>query len=58
MTSVCDMASFLVQAEVYAGPTFFGWVFGFGGKVRILGSERVKEQYRQMVLEAYGDLMD
>lgn len=58
MTSVCDMASFLVQAEVYAGPTFFGWVFGFGGKVRILGPERVKEQYRQMVLEAYGDLMD
>ena len=28
---------------------FFGWVFGFNGKVQILAPESVKEQYRQMI---------
>lgn len=39
--------------EVSASPTFFGWVFGFGGKVQILGPESVKEQYRQMIVQEY-----
>ena len=43
------MTSFRLQTEVSASPTFFGWVFGFGGKVQILGPESVKEQYRQMI---------
>jgi len=29
--------------------TFFGWVFGFGGKVQILAPAEGKEQYRQMI---------
>ena len=33
-------------------PTFFGWVFGFNGKVQILAPESVKEQYRQMIAQA------
>lgn len=36
--------------------TFFGWVFGFGGKVQILAPESVKEQYRQMIMQANGML--
>ena len=51
-TLAYDMVSFRVLAEVSASPTFFGWVFGFGGKVQILGPENVKEQYKQMVLNA------
>lgn len=46
------MTSFRVLVEVSASPTFFGWVFGFGGKVQILGPEEVKEQYQQMVIRA------
>ena len=30
----------------------FGWVFGFGGKVQILAPESVKQQYKQMVINA------
>ena len=47
-----DMTSFGVQTEVSASPTFFGWVFGFNGKVQILAQESVKEQYRQMIAKA------
>ena len=51
-TLAYDMTSFRVQTEVSASPTFFGWVFGFNGKVQILAPESVKEQYRQMIVQA------
>ena len=51
-TLAYDMTSFRVQTEVSASPTFFGWVFGFSGKVQILAPESVKEQYRQMISQA------
>jgi len=41
-----------VTVEVSASPTFFGWIFGFGGKVQILSPESVKEEYRQMIVQA------
>lgn len=55
-TLAYDMTSFRIITEVSTSPTFFGWVFGFGGKVQILGPESVKEQYKQMVLNAMQDL--
>ena len=51
-TLAYDMTSFRVQTEVSASPTFFGWVFGFNGKVQILAPESAKEQYRQMIAQA------
>ena len=51
-TLAYDMTSFRVQTEVSASPTFFGWVFGFNGKVQILAPESVKEQYKQMIAQA------
>lgn len=48
-TLAYDMTSFRLITEVSASPTFFGWVFGFGGKVQILAPVEVKEQYRQMI---------
>ena len=51
-TLAYDMNSFRLITEVSASQTFFGWVFGFGGKVQILAPEEVKEQYRQMIMEA------
>lgn len=39
-------------------PTFFGWVFGFNGKVQILAPESVKEQYRQMIAKADEDMQE
>lgn len=55
-TLAYDMTSFRVLAEVSASPTFFGWVFGFGGKIQILGPENVKEQYHQMIIQASENL--
>ena len=51
-TLAYDMTSFRIKTEVSASPTFFGWVFGFNGKVQILAPESVKEQYRQMIAQA------
>ena len=48
-TLAYDMTSFRLITEVSASQTFFGWVFGFGGKVQILAPAEVKEQYRQMI---------
>ena len=55
-TLAYDMTSFRVQTEVSASPTFFGWVFGFNGKVQILAPESVKEQYRKMIAQADEDM--
>lgn len=57
-TLAYDMTSFRIQTEVSASPTFFGWVFGFGGKVQILGPESVKEQYRHMIAKADEDMQE
>lgn len=57
-TLAYDMTSFRIQTEVSASPTFFGWVFGFGGKVQILGPKSVKEQYRQMIAKADEDMQE
>ncbi len=51
-TLACDMSSFRLVTEVSASPTFFGWVFGFNGKVQIFAPESVKRQYRLMINEA------
>ena len=50
-TLVYDENSFKVTVEVSTSPTFFGWIFGFGGKVQILSPESVKEEYRQMIVQ-------
>ncbi|MCC8015906.1 MAG: WYL domain-containing protein [Clostridiales bacterium] len=52
-TLAYDMTSFRLITEVSASQTFFGWVFGFGGKVQILAPESVKEQYRQMIQKEF-----
>lgn len=55
-TFAYDMTSFRLQTEVSASSTFIGWVFGFGGKVQILAPKEVKEQYRQMIVQANENL--
>ncbi len=48
-TLAYDMYSFKVVVDVLASPTFFGWIFGFEGKIQILSPENVKEQYLKMI---------
>ena len=50
-TLAYDMESFRLITTISASQTFYGWVFGFGGKVQILEPAEVKEEYRQMILD-------
>jgi hypothetical protein len=43
---------FKLEVNVCTSPTFYGWVFQFGGNIRINGPEDVREEYRRMVLTA------
>lgn len=47
-TDILDDRSFKATAAVSLSPTFYGWVFGFGGKIRILSPASAKEDYRRM----------
>ncbi len=47
-----DGEHFIATAEVAVSHIFFGWIFGFGGRVEILSPESAKEQYREMLSAA------
>lgn len=43
-----DDNSFIASVDVAAGKVFYGWVFGFSGKIKIISPENIKEEYREM----------
>lgn len=47
-----DGEHFRTRVKVCTSPTFYGWVFQWGGKVRIERPEEVLEEYREMVKKA------
>lgn len=51
-TLAYDMESFRLRTTVSASPTFYGWVFSFSGKIQILGPDKIKEEYKQMIINA------
>jgi len=55
-TKIVDPDHFLAEVAVAVNDVFFGWIFGFGGKVKIAGPENVKEQYTEMVRMAAENL--
>jgi len=40
---------FLAKVPVDLSPTFYGWVFQFGGGIRIIGPEEAVDSYRRMI---------
>jgi len=48
MTRVLDEEHFLAFPEVSLSPNFYSWVFGFGGKIRIIGPQSVRDEYIRM----------
>ena len=44
--------SFRANVLVCASSTFYRWLFGFNGKIKILGAEAVKNAYREMLQKA------
>lgn len=55
-TEIMDEEHFKVTAPVSLSPTFYGWVFEFGGLIRILAPAEAKDAYAQMVMKAANSL--
>lgn len=43
-TEPCD-EGFIADVNASVSPTFFGWVFGFAGKIRIIAPQSVTDEY-------------
>lgn len=51
-TKPLSSGSFEVTVEVALSPTFYGWLFGFAGGIRILGPSEVAAAYNEMLSNA------
>ena len=54
-TTEVDENRFYATVTVTPSPTFYRWVFGWNGAVKILGPDNVKAEYRAMALKAMND---
>ncbi len=57
-TGLIDENTFSVTTETPISHVFYSWLFGFGGKVKLLGPREVVEEYSDMVLKAAKTLVD
>lgn len=48
-----DKEHFSFSVEVSVSPTFFAWVFEFGGKIRIVGPQSVIDQYVDLLKKSF-----
>lgn len=55
-TEPIDKESFKTNILVCTSSTFYRWIFGFNGKMRILGPESVKAAYQEMLRKALEEL--
>jgi len=55
-TEPIDEESFRANILVCTSSTFYRWIFGFNGKIRILGPKSVKTAYREMLRKALEEL--
>ena len=47
-----DENTYQAKVKVSTSPTFYRWVFGWEGKMKITGPETVVEEYREMLRKA------
>ena len=50
-TQPLEDGRFRAKVRVYASPTFYRWLFGWGGMMKIEGPEEVVEEYREKLIE-------
>ena len=51
-TEVIDNEYFKAIVSVCTSTTFYRWVFGFNGKIRIIGPQPVRDRYKEMLSNA------
>ena len=44
---------FTIEVVVSVSPTFFGWIFGFCGQIKIIGPQDVANQYKELVRKSF-----
>lgn len=55
-TKALDADHFQVKGKVCTGPAFYRWIFGFGGKIKIDGPDRIKTQYKDLLMQALEEI--
>ena len=51
-TAIFDSGHFTATVEVSVSPTFYAWVFTYGGQIEILSPQRVKKEYAERLQAA------
>lgn len=51
-----DDKHFTVSVKVRLSPPFYGWLFEFGGKIRLIAPDIAIDVYKKMMDAAFGDL--
>jgi len=51
-TEEVDKQHFKATVNVSPSPVFYRWIFGWGGSIKILGPDVVKNEYKKMLLKA------
>jgi len=51
-----DETHFTVSVKVMLSPPFYGWLFEFGGKIRLVSPDIAIDIYKQMMESAFADL--
>ena len=51
-----DDEHFKATVNVCASTTFYSWVFGFNGKIRIVGPQSIIESYKNMLSNAVNSI--
>lgn len=57
-TELIDEEHFIARVKVCTSPTFYRWVFGFGGQIRIAGPDSIVKDYKarlKAALDSYAD---
>lgn len=49
----CDKNHFEITTRVHVSPPFYGWVFGFGNKAKILSPAHVVEKYKEYLKKVF-----
>ena len=51
-TLPADEQHFLAEVDVSISPTFYSWVFTYGGKMQILSPESISKEYQKRLTDA------
>ena len=54
-TKAVDENHFKAIVTVSPSPTFYRWVFGWNGAMKILGPDNIRDEYKAMIRKAIDD---